>query len=121
MSGYNKNRKKILIFGGMTMLLTSATLRLTWTVIEETPINQRILLPDTALVRLILQKIATRMMLTGEDVCELYGYIGSKISLIRDVAESQLMHEHHRLPVHMLTQMSSQSRFQAKANSSVYS
>lgn len=92
------------------MLLTSATLRLTWTVIEETPMSQRMLLTDTALVRLILQKIARRMLLTGEEVCELYGYIGAKISLIRDVAEFQLIDELHRLPVRRLTQISSQSR-----------
>ncbi|MBW4520520.1 MAG: hypothetical protein KME16_12565 [Scytolyngbya sp. HA4215-MV1] len=87
------------------MPLTSTLLRLTWTVIEETPTSQLMLLTDTALVRLILQKMAQKMMLTGEEVYELYSYIGSKISLIRDIAESQWVRDHSRLPKRIVTQM----------------
>ena len=74
------------------MVINSSTLRLIWAVIEEIPSGELLALADTALVKLILQQITRKIMLTGEEVCVLYGYIGSKTTLIRDIAESRLIH-----------------------------
>ncbi|WP_231510200.1 MULTISPECIES: hypothetical protein [unclassified Fischerella] len=72
------------------MLINSSMLRLTWAVIEETASSELLTLTDTALIKLILQQIATKILLSGEEVCALYSYIGSKTALIRDMAESRL-------------------------------
>ncbi|WP_421655025.1 hypothetical protein [Leptothermofonsia sp. ETS-13] len=71
------------------MLNNTSMLRLVWTVVEETPSNKLLALSDTALVKLILQQISSQILLSGEEVCTLYSYIGSKISLIRDIAASR--------------------------------
>ncbi|NJP10689.1 MAG: hypothetical protein HC866_15445 [Leptolyngbyaceae cyanobacterium RU_5_1] len=65
-------------------------LRLVWDVVEEIPSSKLLTLTDTALIKVILQHIAVRILLSGEDVCSLYGYIGSRTMLIRDMAESRL-------------------------------
>ncbi len=75
------------------MLINVSMLRLIWTVIEEAPASDLLNLPDTMLVKLLLQQIAQRTLLTGEEVYTLYGYLGSKLSLIRDLAESRLLLE----------------------------
>lgn len=72
------------------MPINSSMLRLTWTVIEETPSRELLTLTDTALVKLILQQITQKILLTGEEARALHGYIGSKTRLIRDIAESRL-------------------------------
>ncbi|HBB32167.1 MAG TPA: hypothetical protein DDZ80_01800 [Cyanobacteria bacterium UBA8803] len=64
-------------------------LRLTWSVIEETPSIDLLTLTDTALVTSILQQITRKILLTGEEVCALHNYIDSKTNLIRDMAESR--------------------------------
>ncbi|MBF2051184.1 hypothetical protein HJG54_08945 [Leptolyngbya sp. NK1-12] len=64
-------------------------LRLVWDVIEETQSSELLSLPDTALVKLLLQRISRKVLLTGEEVCHLYDYISSRIRLIRDIAESR--------------------------------
>lgn len=66
-----------------------STLRLVWDVVEETKGFDLVNLPDTALVKLVLQQIARKVVLTGEEVCSLYDYISSRTSLIRDLAESR--------------------------------
>lgn len=73
------------------MLMNSSMLRLTWGVIEETLSSELLALTDTALIRLILQQISDRILLSGEEVCALYTYIASKTTLIRDLAESQIL------------------------------
>ena len=73
------------------MLINSSMLRLTWAVIEEIPSSELLALADTALVKLILQQLTRKILLTGEEVCVLYSYIGSKTTLIRDLAESRLV------------------------------
>ena len=72
------------------MSINSSMLRLTWAAIEETPSHELLTLTDTALVKLILQQITQKILLTGEEVCALHGYLGSKTRLIRDIAESRL-------------------------------
>jgi hypothetical protein len=72
------------------MLINSSMLRLTWAVIEETLSTELLTLTDTALIKLILQQIASKILLSGEEVCVLYGYIASKTTLIRDLAEFRI-------------------------------
>ncbi|MUH00207.1 hypothetical protein F7734_51235 [Scytonema sp. UIC 10036] len=64
-------------------------LRLAWSVIEDTPSSELLTLTDTALIKLLLQQIASKILLSGEEVCALYSYIGSRTALIRDTAESR--------------------------------
>ncbi|MFN6567523.1 hypothetical protein [Dendronalium sp. ChiSLP03b] len=72
------------------MVTDSSLLRLTWTIVEETPNFELLSLTDTGLIKVLLQQIASKILLSGEDVYALYGYIGSKTTLIRDLAESRL-------------------------------
>lgn len=75
------------------MLLSASMLHLTWSIVEEASPKELLNLSDTMLVRLLLQQVAEKILLTGEEVCALYGYLGSKITLIRDIAESRLTPE----------------------------
>lgn len=70
--------------------MDSSTLRLVWDVIEETQDSELLNLPDTALVKLLLQRISRKLLLSGEEVCLLYDYISSRTRLIRDLAESRV-------------------------------
>ena len=70
--------------------MDSSALRLVWDVVEETQIKDLLTLPDTALVKLLLQRISRRVLLSGEEVCLLYDYISSRIRLIRDMADSRV-------------------------------
>jgi hypothetical protein len=79
------------VYGGQGMFINSSMLRVTWSVIEDTPTSDLLTLPDTALIKLILQQIASKILLSGEEVCALYGYISSRISLIRDLAEDRVL------------------------------
>lgn len=69
--------------------MDSSTLRLIWDVIEETQNNELLNLPDTALVKLLLQRISRKLLLSGEEVCLLYDYISTRTRLIRDIVESR--------------------------------
>lgn len=72
------------------MMISASLLRLTWAVVEETSPRDLLTLSDTLLVKRLLQHVAQKILLSGEEVCALYSYLGSKISLIRDLAESRL-------------------------------
>jgi hypothetical protein len=74
--------------GGVTVM-ESSTLRLVWDVVEETQLTDLLTLPDTALIKLLLQRISRKVLLSGEEVCALYEYISSRIRLIRDIADSR--------------------------------
>jgi hypothetical protein len=71
------------------MLISTSILRLTWAVVEETSPRDLLTLSDTLLVKRLLQHVTQKNLLSGEEVCALYGYLGSKVSLIRDLAESR--------------------------------
>jgi hypothetical protein len=71
------------------MLISASTLRLAWAVVEETSTLELLNLSDTLLLKLLLQQIATKISLTGEEICALYGYLGSRLLLIRELAESR--------------------------------
>jgi hypothetical protein len=72
------------------MMLSASMLRLTWAVVEEASPRELLHLSDTMLVKQLLQYVAQKILLSGEEVCALYSYLGSKISLIRDLAESRM-------------------------------
>jgi len=72
--------------------IDTSLLRLTWLVIEETQSSNVLSLTDTGLVRLLLQRISDRILLSGEEVYLLYDYISSKTTLIRDMAESRFVY-----------------------------
>jgi hypothetical protein len=71
------------------MSISASLLRLTWSVVEESSNNELIGLSDTMLIKLILQRVCKQILLSAEEVCELYGYLGSKVLLIRDIAQSR--------------------------------
>jgi hypothetical protein len=83
------------------MLVGTSKMHLIWTVISETPSSDLLVLPDTALIRLILQQVARRTLLSAEEIHILYGYIGAKITLIRDIADSRLTPETIRVPIYI--------------------
>lgn len=72
----------------MMMLSNPAILRLTWAAVEEIQSRELLLLPDTALVRMILQQVGRKVLLDGEEVYLLYEYVSARMPLIRDMAES---------------------------------
>lgn len=69
------------------MFMDSSTLRLVWNVVEETQDIDLSALPDTALVKLLLQRISRKVLLNGEEVCALYDYISARTRLIRDIVD----------------------------------
>lgn len=71
------------------MLVSPSMLRLTWVIVEEFPTEDLLTLSDTRLIKLLLQHVARQIALNGEEICALYSYLGSKLSLIRDIAESR--------------------------------
>lgn len=72
------------------MEISSSVLRLTWAVVEETAPRDLLTLSDAMLVKRLLQHVDRNILLSGEEVCALSNYLNSKISLIRDIAESRL-------------------------------
>lgn len=72
------------------MIINPSMIRLTWGAIEETQSHHLLTLTDTALVRLILQQVARKILLSREEAYALHEYISSKTPLIRDMAESRL-------------------------------
>jgi hypothetical protein len=74
-----------------SVLISSSMLRLTWAVIEETHCSDLLSLTDTGLVKMLLQKISRKILLSGEEVCALYDYLSARTSLIRDLATFQQM------------------------------
>ncbi len=69
--------------------MESSMLRLVWNVIDETQSGELLALPDIALVKLLLQRISRRVLLSGEEICTIYEYISKRTRLIRDIAESR--------------------------------
>lgn len=85
--------------------IDTSLLRLTWSVIEESQSSSLLSLTDTGLVRLLLQRISKRILLSGEEVYLLYEYISSKTTLIRDMAESRFVyHAPSMMPLEELSQ-----------------
>jgi len=73
-------------------MIDTSLLRLTWSVVEETQSTYLVSLTDIGIVRLLLQRISKRVLLSGEEVCLLYDYLSSKTTLIRDMADSRFVY-----------------------------
>lgn len=71
------------------MEIDSLKLQLLWTVAEEMHSQDLLTLSDTALAAALLRQVSAQVLLSGEEVCSLYAYIGAKLSLIRDIADSR--------------------------------
>jgi hypothetical protein len=72
------------------MVVSPSTLRLTWAVVEETPPGDLLYLSDAMLIELLSRHVAQQVLLSREEVFALCDYLGSKLSLIRDITESRL-------------------------------
>ena len=68
------------------MMIKSSMLREVWAVVEDMPSLDLLTLSDNALIAMLMQHISKRVPLSAEDVSVLYGYIGAKLVLIRDIA-----------------------------------
>ncbi|MCU0549827.1 MAG: hypothetical protein MUC48_10820 [Leptolyngbya sp. Prado105] len=77
------------------MLICASTLRLTWAIVEETSPLDLLSLSDTMLIKLLLQQIARKISLSGDEIHTLYGYLGSRLLLIRELAEAR----HYNVPM----------------------
>jgi hypothetical protein len=75
------------------MRISSSVVRLAWTIVEEASPSNLLALSDTVLVKLLMQHVAQKILLNGEEVGALSDYLGLKVSLIRDIAESRLSEE----------------------------
>jgi hypothetical protein len=71
------------------MLVNPSILRLTWAAVEEIQSHELLLLNDTALVKMILQQVARKVLLDGEEVYLLYEYVSARMPLIRDIADAR--------------------------------
>lgn len=71
------------------MSIQSTTMRKLWAVVENVPSWDLVNLSDHALSTLLLQEVLGQAALTGEEMTLLSGYIGSKLILIRDMANSR--------------------------------
>jgi hypothetical protein len=71
------------------MIFDSSLLRILWSVVEEINLRDLLTLSDTALAALLLRQVSRRVLLSGTDQEHLHRYIGTKIHLIRDMAENR--------------------------------
>ena len=62
-------------------------LRVLWTEVETIPNHVVYTSPDNVLSSMLLQQVANEIRLTGEELCQLSAYLGSRLSLIRDMAD----------------------------------
>jgi hypothetical protein len=69
------------------MEIDPTMLRLLWAVIEDMRTQDLLMLSDTALTAMLLRRIARQVLLSGEEVNTLYGYINIKLPLIREAAD----------------------------------
>ncbi len=71
------------------MLLKPATLRLIWAVVETVPSQNLLSSSDTALVSTLVQRASSQSVLSESEISSLTRYIQSKLSLIRDIADTR--------------------------------
>ncbi|MBW4565405.1 MAG: hypothetical protein KME32_30840 [Mojavia pulchra JT2-VF2] len=68
----------------------STTLRLLWSVIEETQTSILLGLNDTELIKQILAQINNKQLLSGEEIDSVRAYIYARTPLIRDLAQARI-------------------------------
>lgn len=75
------------------MMPSASILRLIWATVDTTPPNDLLCLSDPMLVKRLLKHVTENILLNAEELCTLYTYLISKVSLIRDMAEFPLFAE----------------------------
>lgn len=71
-------------------MLKFTTIREVWSSVEATDTETLLKLDDTELVGKLEQQVASRSVLTTDDLNILQSYISTRIPLIRDLAYSRL-------------------------------
>lgn len=69
--------------------MNSSILRHLWSVVEETQSNVLLRLNDTELVKQLLSQLASKKILSSEEIDSVSLYLYSKTSLIRDLAQAR--------------------------------
>lgn len=69
--------------------MNSSILRHLWSVVEETQSNVLLRLNDTELVKQLLSQLASKKILSSEEIDTVSLYLYSKTSLIRDLAQAR--------------------------------
>ena len=70
--------------------MKSSTLRQLWALIEETQTSALLKFGDAELVQQLLRRLQSKITMSGEEVNTMNNYLNSKVSLIRDLAQSGL-------------------------------
>lgn len=70
-------------------MIDSSILRSLWAIIEETQATILLGLSDTDLIQQLLKQLENIKILSGEETNTVSAYIGSRTSLIRDLALSR--------------------------------
>lgn len=70
-------------------MLNLTTIRETWSRVEATDTATLLWLRDDELVQQLYQQVETRLALSDQESEALTAYLGSKVTLIRDLAESR--------------------------------
>ncbi|NJM70993.1 MAG: hypothetical protein HC862_12605 [Scytonema sp. RU_4_4] len=66
--------------------MNSSMLRYIWSVIEETQTSTLLNFSDAELVQQLIRLLENRRLLNDEEISIVSAYIGSRVSLIRDLA-----------------------------------
>lgn len=67
-----------------------ASLRLLWSVVEDTPTQTLLTLDATLLARQLMQRVNQRVYLHANEQDRMQTYLASRLPLIRTLAESRL-------------------------------
>lgn len=73
--------------------MTPTMLRQLWSLVEKTQASTLVTLDDASLVQCLLKQFNKEASINGNEADLLTDYIGSRISLIRDMAEARLSGE----------------------------
>ena len=80
-----------MIFASNKIMLNSSTLRQIWLIIEQTQKEILVELSDSEIVGQIQKQLETQIFIPNSELTAANNYIQSRIPLIRDFAESQLV------------------------------
>ena len=69
----------------------AVTMRHVWSVIEETETKTILSLNDADLLQQLLKQLENKKLLSSEQISAMRTYIGSRVPLIRDLAQSRML------------------------------
>ncbi|RUR86121.1 hypothetical protein ACF3DV_22735 [Chlorogloeopsis fritschii PCC 9212] len=70
--------------------VNASTLRLLWTVVDETQTSTLVQVADAELVQQLLWQLKNKIWLTSEETNTISAYLSSRVPLIRDLALARL-------------------------------